>query len=76
VVVLAAFVGTHQPGTLLSLYLLAGRVFYGYDGLVDLRLSMQVVRGAVRRCFALIDLEIPSPAPTTTPASSPTPATR
>jgi ABC-type bacteriocin/lantibiotic exporter with double-glycine peptidase domain len=56
VVIVAAFVGTHQPGTLLSLYLLSGRVFYGYDGLVDLRLSMQMVRGAIRRCFALIDL--------------------
>jgi hypothetical protein len=28
VVMLAAFIGTHQPGTLLSLYLLSGRVFY------------------------------------------------
>jgi ABC-type bacteriocin/lantibiotic exporter with double-glycine peptidase domain len=61
VVILAAFVGTHQPGTLLSLYLLSGRVFYGYDGLVDLRLSMQMVRGAIRRCFVLIDLDTASP---------------
>jgi hypothetical protein len=55
VVTLAAFAGTHRAGTLLALYLLAGRVFYGFDGLVDLRLSMQMVRGAIRRCFALID---------------------
>jgi ABC-type bacteriocin/lantibiotic exporter with double-glycine peptidase domain len=62
VVILAAFAGTHQAGTLLSLYLLSGRVFYSYDGLVDLRLSMQMVRGAIRRCFALIDLAAPAPA--------------
>jgi ABC-type multidrug transport system fused ATPase/permease subunit len=55
VVTLAAFAGTHRAGTLLALYLLAGRVFYGFDGLIDLRLSMQMVRGAIRRCFALID---------------------
>jgi ABC-type multidrug transport system fused ATPase/permease subunit len=55
VVTLAAFAGTHRAGTLLALYLLSGRVFYSFDGLVDLRLGMQMVRGAIRRCFALID---------------------
>lgn len=55
IVTVAAFAGNYQAGTLLTLYLLSGRVFYGFDGLVDLALSMQMVRGAVRRCFQLID---------------------
>jgi ABC-type multidrug transport system fused ATPase/permease subunit len=55
VVVAAAFLGTRQIGALISLYLLAQRVFWGFDGLVDLRLGMHSVRGAVARCFELID---------------------
>jgi ABC-type bacteriocin/lantibiotic exporter with double-glycine peptidase domain len=55
VVVVAAFVGTKQPGTLISLYLVSQRAFWGFDGLIDLRLDMQSVRGAVARCFDLID---------------------
>lgn len=55
VVVVAAFAGTRQVGTLLSLYLLAQRAFWGFDGLVDLSLNMQSVRGGVLRCFELID---------------------
>jgi ABC-type multidrug transport system fused ATPase/permease subunit len=55
VVIIAAFLGTKQPGTLLSLYLLAQRAFWGFDGLVDLSLSMKSVRGGVLRCFELID---------------------
>lgn len=55
VVVVAAFVGTQQIGTLISLYLLAQRAFWGFDGLVDLSLGMQSVRGGVWRCFDLID---------------------
>ena len=54
-VVAAAFMGHHQPGTLMAIYLLAQRVFWGFDGLVDLRLDTQSVRGAVTRCFELID---------------------
>jgi ABC-type multidrug transport system fused ATPase/permease subunit len=54
-VVVAAFTGTHLIGTLISVYLLAQRVFWGFDGLVDLSLGLQSVRGAVARCFALID---------------------
>ena len=54
-VVAAAFMGRHQPGTLMAIYLLAQRVFWGFDGLVDLRLDTQSVRGAVTRCFELID---------------------
>jgi ABC-type multidrug transport system fused ATPase/permease subunit len=59
IVTVAAFAGNYRAGTLLSLYLLSGRVFYGFDGLVDLALSMQMVRGAIRRCFQLIDTPEP-----------------
>lgn len=55
VVVAAAFLGTRQVGTLISLYLLAQRVFWGFDSLVDLSLGMHSVRGAVARCFEVID---------------------
>jgi ABC-type bacteriocin/lantibiotic exporter with double-glycine peptidase domain len=55
VVVVAAFVGTQQIGTLISLYLLAQAVFSSFDGLVDLSLGIHGVRGAVVRCFEVID---------------------
>lgn len=55
VVVTAAFAGTAQVGTLLSLYLLAQRAFGGFDGIVDLSLANKSVRGAVNRCFEYID---------------------
>jgi ABC-type multidrug transport system fused ATPase/permease subunit len=55
VVVASAFVGSHHAGTLIALYLLAQRAFWGFDGLVDLRLGSQSARGAVERCFHLID---------------------
>jgi ABC-type multidrug transport system fused ATPase/permease subunit len=55
VVVAAAFIGAPAVGTLISLYLLAQRVFWGFDGLLDLKLSTQSVRGAVARCFEIID---------------------
>ncbi len=55
VVVIAAFANVHQPGVLVSLYLLAQRAFYGFDGIVDLSLDLNGARGAVNRCFALID---------------------
>ena len=55
VVVAAAFQGNLRAGTLLSLFLLAERAFMGADGLVDLRLDVETVRGAVGRCFELID---------------------
>ena len=55
VVVAAAFIGTHQIGTLISLYLLAQAVFSSFDGLVDLSLGIHGVRGAVARCFEVID---------------------
>ena len=54
-VVVAAFAGTNLIGTLIAIYLIAQRVFKGFDGLVDLSLGLQSIRGAVARCFALID---------------------
>jgi ABC-type multidrug transport system fused ATPase/permease subunit len=64
VVVAAAFAGNYKAGTLISLYLLAQRTFWGFDGIVDLSLDMQSVRGAVARCFALIDTPAtPAPQP-------------
>jgi len=60
-VVTAAFTGTHLVGTLIALYLLAQRAFWGFDGLVDLSLGLNSIRGAVARCFALVD----APRPTT-----------
>jgi ABC-type multidrug transport system fused ATPase/permease subunit len=55
VVVAAAFAGSHQAGTLISIYLLAQRTFLGFDGIVDLSLGTQSIRGAVARCFELVD---------------------
>jgi ATP-binding cassette subfamily C protein len=62
-VLAAALLGHHQAGSLMAIYLLAQRVFWGFDGLIDLRLDMQSVRGAVARCFELIDSPA-SPIPT------------
>jgi ABC-type multidrug transport system fused ATPase/permease subunit len=55
VVVAAAFAGTAHVGALISLYLLAQRTFWGFDGIVDLSLATQSVRGAVNRCFEFVD---------------------
>jgi ABC-type multidrug transport system fused ATPase/permease subunit len=55
VVVAAAFAGTAHVGTLISLYLLAQRTFWGFDGIVDLSLATQSVRGAVNRCFEYVE---------------------
>lgn len=53
-VVVAAFAGTAHVGTLISLYLISQRTFWGFDGIVDLSLATQSVRGAVNRCFESI----------------------
>lgn len=55
VVVIAAFQGNREAGTLLALYLLAERAFRGAEYLVDLSLNAELVRGAVARCFELVD---------------------
>ena len=54
-VVVAALAGSHHAGTLIALYLLAQRTFWGFDGMIDLSLGSKTVRGAVARCFQLID---------------------
>jgi hypothetical protein len=54
-VVVAALAGSHHAGTLVALYLLAQRTFWGFDGMIDLSLGSKSVRGAVARCFRLID---------------------
>jgi ABC-type multidrug transport system fused ATPase/permease subunit len=61
VVVAAAFAATAHVGTLISLYLLAQRTFWGFDGIVDLSLATQSVRGGVNRCFEFIDGHEPQP---------------
>jgi ABC-type multidrug transport system fused ATPase/permease subunit len=61
VVVAAAFAGTAHVGALISLYLLAQRTFWGFDGIVDLSLATQSVRGAVNRCFEFVDAPAPEP---------------
>lgn len=61
VVVAAAFAGVHHAGTLISIYLLAQRTFWGFDGVVDLSLAAQSVRGAVNRCFEYIDTRSTDP---------------
>lgn len=59
VVVVSAFAGSHHAGTLIALYLLAQRTFFGFDGVIDLSLGTQSVRGAVARCFELVDTPAP-----------------
>jgi ABC-type multidrug transport system fused ATPase/permease subunit len=54
-VLAAAVLSHHQPGTLMAIYLLAQRVSGAFDGLIDLRLDAQSVRGSAARCFELID---------------------
>lgn len=69
-VLAAAVLGHQQAGSLMAIYLLSQRIFWGFDGLIDLRLDMQSVRGAVARCFELIDspaLPIPTVADRTGP---------
>jgi ABC-type multidrug transport system fused ATPase/permease subunit len=61
VVVAAAFAGTAHVGTVVSLYLLAQRTFWGFDGIVDLSLATQSVRGAVNRCFEFVDPPVSEP---------------
>lgn len=54
-VVTTAFAGGRLVGTLIAVYLVAQRVFWGFDGMVDISLGLQTVRGAVGRCFQLVD---------------------
>jgi ABC-type multidrug transport system fused ATPase/permease subunit len=70
VVVLAAVAHSFSAGTLLALFLLAERAFQGGDSLIDLGFDLELVRGAVARCFELVDLQAPlRPALTGRPGS-------
>jgi ABC-type multidrug transport system fused ATPase/permease subunit len=62
-VIAAAVTGLHHAGTLIALYLLAQRAYWGFDGLVDLSLSIQSTRGAIARCLALTDTTTHSTTP-------------
>jgi ABC-type multidrug transport system fused ATPase/permease subunit len=55
VVVLAALERSFSAGALIALLLLAERAFQGADSLIDLGLDVELVRGAVGRCFELVD---------------------
>jgi ABC-type multidrug transport system fused ATPase/permease subunit len=55
VLVFAAVTRSFSAGALISLLLLAERAFQGGDSLIDLGLDMELVRGAVVRCFELVD---------------------
>lgn len=55
VVVFAAFTGSLKAGTLLSLFLLAERAFSAAEDLLEVGLDVEMVRGAVVRCFELVD---------------------
>jgi ATP-binding cassette, subfamily B, bacterial len=57
VVVLAALERSFSAGALVSLLLLAERAFQGADSLIDLGLDVELVRGAVGRCFELVDAD-------------------
>ncbi len=56
VVLVAGFQGGLRAGTLLSLYLLAELAFAGAGSLIEVGLDVETVRGAVSRCFELIDV--------------------
>lgn len=63
VVLVAAASGSFRAGTLLSIVLIAGRVFSAVDDLVEIGLDVELVRGAVRRCFELVDVAGSPPPP-------------
>lgn len=57
VVIVAALTSGLRAGTLLSVFLLAERAFSAADDLVEIGLDVELVRGAVARCFELVDGE-------------------
>lgn len=56
VLLVASFQGGLKAGTLLSIYLLAGRAFGAAETLLDASFEIELARGAVARCFALANL--------------------
>lgn len=55
VVLAAAAAGEHHAGSLLALFALAGRALAASDDLLEVNLDVELVRGAISRCFELID---------------------
>lgn len=59
VVIVAALSSSFRAGTLLSLFLIAARAFSAIDDFVEVGLDVEIVRGAVKRCFELVDAREP-----------------
>jgi hypothetical protein len=59
VLLAASFHGGVKAGTLLSIYLLAGRAFGAAETLLDASFEIELARGAVARCFALANVSLP-----------------
>jgi ABC-type multidrug transport system fused ATPase/permease subunit len=57
VVLVAALTSSLKAGTLLSIFLLAQRAFSAADDLMEIGLDVELVRGAVARCFQLVDAQ-------------------
>jgi ABC-type multidrug transport system fused ATPase/permease subunit len=55
VLLVAGYSGGFRAGTLVSVYLLAGRAFAAVERLLDVTLDVELARGAVNRCFAIAD---------------------
>lgn len=70
VVIVAALTSSVRAGTLLSVFLLAQRAFSAADSLLEIGLDVELVRGAVARCFELVDAEIGGPQDAATPGDS------
>jgi ABC-type multidrug transport system fused ATPase/permease subunit len=58
VVIVAALTAGLKAGTLLSIFLLAQRAFSAADDLLEIGLDVELVRGAIARCFELVDSQM------------------
>lgn len=58
VVIVAALTSSLKAGVLLSIFLLAQRAFSAADDLLEIGLDVEIVRGAVARCFQLVDGQV------------------
>lgn len=68
VVLTAALTSSMKAGTLLSIFLLSQRAFSAADDLMEIGLDVELVRGAVVRCFQLVDAQLAESAPEGQPA--------
>jgi ABC-type multidrug transport system fused ATPase/permease subunit len=57
VVIVAGLTTSLKAGVLLSVFLLAQRAFSAADDLLEIGLDVEIVRGAVARCFQLVDTQ-------------------